>query len=69
MAARKGKGKSGGGGGNRRAAAAAAAAPEVVEEVDTGMSIDQGIVLTTTVLMIGAVVLVAMAYQKYKVGG
>jgi hypothetical protein len=41
---------------------------EVVEEVaEGGMGIDDGIVLTTTVLLIGAVVLVYLSYQIYAV--
>lgn len=48
--------------------AAPVAEAEAVEEVaEGGMGIDDGIVLTTTVLLIGAVVLVYLSYQIYAV--
>lgn len=36
---------------------------EAVEEVGGGMGIDEGLILTTTLLLIGAIVLVYLALQ------
>ena len=59
MARKKNKGKD--------AAAPAVEAEAIEEVVEGGMGIDDGIVLTTTVMLIGAVVLVYLAYQIYAV--
>ena len=61
------KNKSSGGG---RRAAAAAPAPEMIEEVGVGegTSLDAAVVYTTTVFLVGAIVLIASAYQQYKGG-
>ena len=49
--------------GSRRAAAPE---PEVIEEVESGgMGLDDGIVLTTTILLIGSIVLVWLALGGY----
>ena len=50
--------------------AAAAPAPEIVEEVDGGgVTLDEGIIYTSTVFLLGACVLAFLAYQRYKAGG
>lgn len=51
----------------RRSKQAADPAPEVaLEEVETGgMGLDDGIVLTTFLLLVGAIVLVYMAGEAY----
>lgn len=63
MAARKKNNKSGGG---RRAAPAAAAPIEAVEAVEKGgMGIDDGIILSTTLLLAFATTLVYLARAAY----
>jgi len=52
----------------RRATRATNAPPAEVEVVDKpGLGIDEGIVLTTFFLLVGAIVLVVMANQKYAI--
>ena len=51
---------------DRRTRATAAPQEVVVEETETsGLSIDDGIVLTTALLLIGAVVLAYLALSRY----
>lgn len=50
---------------SRRAAAAPAVEAEAVEEVSGGMGLDDGIVIATTLLLVGALALVIVAAQAY----
>jgi hypothetical protein len=49
----------------RRTTAVSAAEPEAVEAVGGGIGIDEGIVLTTFLLLVGAIVLVYLALGAY----